>query len=166
MIFFKRFINWLNKWWQSLVTEEKIAAILGGATGIFIFIFCFLNTDIAPATEHDYLPLEKQVIEIQQNNDMLFSKDCDITIKDEIISVTFENEECSLIAEYDQNFTLLSVEKKDKYMHWCKATPLILLASVVTYCYSFLLLCFIIAVIKLMRNMIKPLIVKIKNKRN
>lgn len=120
----------LVKKWKTKKKGEKIAYIILAINMIISGIIIFVNIDTIPATLSDYEPLEMQVNAIQQEPDLLLKTDCNINITNEVITVNIENDECELIAKYDQDFDILSISKKDKCMVW----PLALVISLVLGC--------------------------------
>ncbi len=131
----KRFIKWFRQWVSKMDKEEKIGFAMGAVIGLFVCIFLFVSTDKIPATASDYEPMEKQVIAIQQNPDLLYETDCNITVNNDIITVSFINDECKLTAQYNQNFELLSTQKEenDNYMAWWIVLPLSILLGFISY---------------------------------
>lgn len=130
---FKWLINCFTRWVNKMGKEEKIGFAIGGIIGIIVAISAFVSIDKVPATTFDYEPMEKQVIAIQQNPELLFKTDCNIYIKNKVITVNFENDECKLTSKYDQNFEVLSISKDDNYTFWLFALVLALCTGFVTY---------------------------------
>lgn len=130
----KRCFKWLINWFTKLRKEEIIGDVIGGIISIILAISIFVIIDKVPATPSDYEPMEKQVMAIQQDPDLLFSTNCNIYIKNEVITVVFKNYECKLTAQYDQNFELLSISKYDNYIFWLFALGIALLMGVFLYC--------------------------------
>ena len=116
--YIKRLINWLFKGENH---EDNVACIMGVILGTIVGIITFISIDKVPATPMDYKQLEKQVNDIQQDSDILLKTNCDINIRDEIITVELENENCMITAEYSKNFEILSISKEDKYVFWLTA---------------------------------------------
>lgn len=144
----KRFIKWFRQWVSIMDKEEKIGFSMGAVIGLLVCIFLFLSIDKVPATASDYELMEKQVIAIEQNPDLLYKTDCNITVNNEIITVSLMNDECKLIAKYNRNFELLSTQKEenDNYMVWWLALSLSILIGAVVYGFgSVILLCAILA---------------------
>lgn len=162
----KRCIKWLinsfNKRISKMQTEEKIGFAIGSVIGILIGIFIFVSIDTAPATIYDYELMEKQLIAIQQNPELLLKTDCSITVKNEIITVCFENDECKLIVRYDQNFKVLSTSKVDNYMFWILALGLALLSGILVYCISSFVVISIVFLIEILWKFIYKKIKSIK----
>lgn len=131
--YFKWCINLITQWVNKLEKEEKIGVAIGGMVGIIVAISMFVIIDKVPATTADYEPMEKQVIAIQQDPKLLFKTDCNIDINNQVITVKFENDECKVIAQYDQNFKVLSVSKEDNYTFWLYALIIALAMEVMTY---------------------------------
>lgn len=144
---FKCLIDWFTRWVSKMEKDEKIGFAIGGIIGIIVGISVFVVIDKVPATTADYEPMEKQVSLIQQNPDLLFKTDCNIYIKDEVIIVNFENDECKLTARYNQNFEVLSISKEDKCIFWLFALVLALFIGFTT---CFVGACGIIVVIFLL----------------
>lgn len=130
----KRCFKWLINWFTKLGKEERIGVVIGGIISIILAISIFVTIDKVPATPSDYEPMEKQVMAIQQDPDLLFSTNCNIYINNEVITVDFKNDECKLTAQYDQNFELLSISKYDKYIFWLFALGIALFIGVFLYC--------------------------------
>jgi len=115
----KCFIILFADWIKQLYWEQVVGFAISGLLGIALTINLFITTDTVPATSSDYVQLEKLTNVIQQNIDLLLEPDRNID--SEIITVTFENDECKVITEYDKNFEVLSTSKKDKSMFWLLA---------------------------------------------
>lgn len=111
-------ISWIANWIDEKDGEEIVGFVIAGLLGIVLGIMFYTTRDIVPATPMDYDQLEEQVNSIQQNPDLLLKTDCDINIKDEIITVKFENDECKITVKYDKNFEVLSTSKEDKSIFW------------------------------------------------
>ena len=123
---FNNFVKYMTRFrivkkWKTKKKEERILYIMLLINMIIFGIIIFVNIDTIPATSSDYEPLEMQVNAIQQEPDLLLKTDCNINITNEVIMVNIENDECELIAKYDQNFDILSISKKDKCRGWLLA---------------------------------------------
>ena len=96
----KRCIKWVISWIAERINEkdweEIVGFVIAGLLGIVLGIMFYTIIDIVPANPMDYDQLEEQVNSIQQNPDLLLKTDYDINIKDEIITVEFENDECKI----------------------------------------------------------------------
>lgn len=110
----KWLISWFIQWVGKLSSEEKIGFFFGAVVGLAIGIMLFVSFDTVPATPMDYKPLEEQMTAVQQNPQLLFEINGDIKVEDEVITVLFENDECSITAEYDKNLKLISSSKADE----------------------------------------------------
>lgn len=143
----KRFIKWFRQWVSEMSKEEKIGFAMGAIIGLLLGIFMFVSTDTVPATANDYEPMEKQVIAIQQNPDLLYETDCNITVNNDVITVSFMNDECKLTAQYNQNFELLSTQKEenDNYMVWWLTLLLSILLGFMVFGIGSILLTVLIA---------------------
>lgn len=143
----KRFIKRARQRVNKMITEEKIGFALGTIIGLFVCICVFISIDKVPATASDYEPIEKQVIAIQYNPNLLYETDCNITVNKEIITVSFTNAECKLTAQYNKNFELLSIQKEenDSYIVWWRALLYSIAIGVAVYVYSTFLLTLLIA---------------------
>lgn len=131
----KRVIDWFAIFkadvsvpWKSIY--GLIAILLGSSFSTYLFV----KADTNPATASDYEPLEKQVSSISDNPSLLMETDCKINVNNKTITVTFENEECKIIAEYSKNFEVLSTSKVDKYMPWFAALMLVCFAGFLLSC--------------------------------
>ena len=131
---FKWLINCFTRWVSQMEKEEKIGFAIGGIIGIIVTISIFGFIDKVPATTSDYEQMEKQVIAIQQDPELLFKTDCNIYINNEVITVNFENDECKLTAQYDQNFEVLSISKDDNCIFGPFALGISLFMGFMTYC--------------------------------
>ena len=129
----KRRSNWFAKWVSKMGREEKIGFSIGGIMGIIAAISLFASIDKVPATPADYEAMEKQVIAIQKDPKSLFNADCEVCIKNEVITVNFENDECKMTVEYDSNFEVVSISKEDNYMFWMFALVFALFIGFVAY---------------------------------
>ena len=122
-----------------------------------------ISTDTVPATPMDYEQLEKQVNAIQQDSDILLKTDCDINIKDEIITVKLENDECKLTAKYDENFKVLSISKEDKCMFWVWALVIVLIILALTCVYGYIFITLVIYLLEILVAYILLLFKKVKS---
>lgn len=111
----------------------------------------------------DYEQLEKQVNAIQQDSDILLKTDCDINIKDEIITVKLENDECKLTAKYDENFKVLSISKEDKCMFWVWALVIVLIILALTCVYGYIFITLVIYLLEILVAYILLLFKKVKS---
>lgn len=126
----KRCIKWVISWIAERINEkdweEIVGVVIAGLLGIVLGIMFYTIIDRVPANPMDYDQLEEQVNSIQQNPDLLLKTDYDINIKDEIITVEFENDECKITVKYDKNFEVLSTSKEDKSIFWLWALAIAL----------------------------------------
>lgn len=100
---------------------QSIGFVIAGILGTLFVLASFAYTDTTPATLSDYEQLEEKANAIEQNPDLLLKTNCKIEINSEIITVEFENEECKLIAKYNQSFKVLSTFRQDKSTFWVLA---------------------------------------------
>lgn len=107
----KKLKNWFCKQDKSAKVSIVISILLGFCIAIAVFIWL----DKEPAKPTDYALMEEQIAAIQENPSEIFKEDCNINVNNDIITVEFENDECKLIAQYNQDFNLLLIEKEDKY---------------------------------------------------
>ncbi len=140
--------SWFKQWFNKLDFEEKIGFFVGVIIGVVVGIIIFLNIDEVPATEIDYKELEDKVIAIQENPELLFEMDCDISIKDDVITVTIENNECSLTVQYLQNFKTAYISGKDNSIPWIFALGFAILVGILIYIISFFVVTMIVYVFK------------------
>ena len=110
--------RWFTQWVRKMRTEEKIGFAIGVIASVVVGIICFVYIDKTPATAADYKTLENQMTAIQQNSDLLFKTNCNININDDVITVTFKNDECLITVQYNQNFEILSTSKADNHIFW------------------------------------------------
>lgn len=136
----KRCFNWFTQWVKKMEHEEKIGFAIGALVSVIVGITCFVSIDKVPATAIDYETLENQMNAIQQNPDLLFKTNCNIYINDDVITVNFMNDECSMTVQYDQNFEVLSTSKADNYTFWLYALGIAVLAGVCVCSVVFFLL--------------------------
>lgn len=143
----KNLVEWSDK------VQDKLEAFPGKKLRIIALIVAcvvaigvFLSMDLIPATSADYEPLEKQMVLIQQNPEMLLKEDYTCSISNGVIEVEFENEECKLIVKYDQDFNILSVSKVDNRIHWVIA---VVLASLIGFMVAYLILGIILLSVEL-----------------
>ncbi len=136
----KRFTQCLKR----MKTEEKIGFAISVIISVVVGITLFLSYDMVPATASDYEALENQITHIQQNPDLLLKTNCNIFINDDVITVKFMNDECSMIVKYDQNFEVLSTSKEDNYIFWPFSLGLSVLGGIfvwtITYIVSLVVL--------------------------
>lgn len=133
--FFRSLIDGFVCWVRMLEKQEKIAYAIGAIIGILGAILLFVYIDKVPATETDYAPFENQAIAAQKNPELLFETDCNITVNNGIVTVYFENEECKVTAQYNQDFELLSISKEngDNYIFGLWAFLLALIVGFVIF---------------------------------
>lgn len=82
---------------------------------LFISIVLWMNLlDTTPATLEDYAGLKKLATEIESNPDLLFKEERLIEVQKDGIVLTFENEECKIIATYNQEIKLINCLEVDK----------------------------------------------------
>ncbi|MBE5812966.1 MAG: hypothetical protein E7314_04860 [Clostridiales bacterium] len=121
-MYMKQFIKDFRKLIGTMGKKTKmvfaIALAMGAVLGLYLSINVFVNTDKVPATAADYEHFENQVKAIQQNHNLLFETDGDVTVNNKIITVHFKSEECDLTAKLDFDFKLLSIQKEDNYTNW------------------------------------------------
>ena len=113
---------------------EKAGFALGGIAGIVVCVLLFLSIDKIPATQDDYLQLESYAVEIQQNPSLLFETNCAIKNSNDTVTICFENDECKVIAKYDQELKLISTSREDKSLFWLWALLISLLVGIWVYC--------------------------------
>lgn len=136
----KRFWDWFTKW----RIEEQIAMILAFIVALAVGILEFASIDVVPATVTDYAELENQMTAIQKNPDLLLKTDCEISIKDEVITVCFQNDQCSLTVQYNQDFEVLSTFQKDGFTFWLWALIIAVMCGIFIYCVGMILLIIVI----------------------
>lgn len=129
-------INFFTQFVIRIGIEEIGAIIIGIVVGISVFNYI----DIVPATADDYEIMEKQMTDIQQNPNLLFKTNCKISINGDVITVILKNNECTMTAQYDQNFEILSTSKNDNYIFWPFALGIAIFMGVFTYAAAFFLL--------------------------
>lgn len=143
---------------------ENVGCLLGGLLGIVLGIIIFISFDKVPATPLDYESLEKQVMAIQQNPDLLLKTDCNINVNGEVIKINFENDNCKITAKYNQNFEVISTSKEDKSVFWLIAFGIALLGGIYAYGFGSLILTilifWIVALWKLILKTLESKIVK------
>lgn len=158
-------VNWFIQWVRKMEVEERIAFAIGGIIGIVVGITLFVSIDKVPATAIDYEPLEKQMSAIQQNPDLLLKTDCNISITDEVITVSFSNDECTLTVKYDQSFEVLSTSKTDNYMFWPLALGLAMLIGFFVYTVAAFLLTIVVFLSEMLWEVIYNKLKSIKSKK-
>ena len=107
---FKERIKSKLKWYNIL------AYLLSAILGILFMIIVFTAIDIQPATYSDFKELEQQAMGINELSDLI-NINSKAYISDDIVTVEFPNEECSITVEYTKDFKILSVDKFDKSHH-------------------------------------------------
>lgn len=141
--FIEKLINSINNWKSNAMVEEKIGVVLGIIIGILVGVSIYINLDTIPATPLDYELMEKQVIAIQENPELLLKSDCNVEMKDEIITAVFKNDECKLKVCFNQDFEVISSKKIDLYIFW----PLAFLGSLFLGVEVFLLSYYLILIL-------------------
>lgn len=143
----KRFFMWIvnrfTKWVHEMIIEEKMVFFLSTIVGIVVGVMFFVSVDKTPATAVDYEPLERQMETIEQNPDLLFKTECNISINDDVITATFSNDECKLTVQYDENFRVLSTCKTDNYIFW----PWALVISALIGCFIYVVVSFMFIIL-------------------
>jgi len=147
---FKWLINWFTRWVSKMRKEEKIGFAISGLIAPIVAISLFVSIDKVPATTFDYEQMEKQVIAIQQNHDLLFKTDCNIYINNEVITVNLKNDECQLSVQFNQNFEVLSTSRIDNYICWLFALAIALNVGIVIYCIGFFIVTVIIFLLEIL----------------
>ena len=118
----KRIKNWLEdicwgidiEYWQSLV-----AVVIGIILFIGSAIWYFVDLDRVPATAEDYAPLEQQIVAIQENRDLLFITDSDVTVRDSVTTITLTSERVDLTVRLNETFEVLEIIHTDNsYTFW------------------------------------------------
>ena len=162
----KRCIKWIisriANWIDENSREELAGFVIAGLLGIVLGIMFYITTDRVPATPMDYDQLEEQVNSIHQNPDLLLKTDCEINIKDEIITVKFENDECKITVKYDKNFEVLSTSKEDKSIFWVWSLVIALIIVVFVWYFGFVVVTLIILLLELCVSLIYNGLKKIK----
>lgn len=92
--------------------QRVIATFIAVIVGILTAIYAYKETDRIPATAEDYEELNEQLDAIQKNPELLFVTDCEVVIKDEIITITLANSECKLVTDLNKNFKKLGDSEK------------------------------------------------------
>lgn len=160
----KWLIDWITDWIKQFDWEQVVGFAISGLLGIALTIVIFVFIDKVPATLSDYEQLEEQVNVIQQNPYLLLKIDCNIKIKDEVITVEFDNDECKVITKYDKNFEVLSTSKKDKSMFWLGALVLALIIGGFEIYFIGLILSFVLMLLKIAVRRIFERLKKLKAK--
>lgn len=158
-------VNWFIQWVRKMGIEERIGFAIAGVIGIVVGIALFVSVGKVPATAIDYEPLEKQMSAIQQNPDLLLKTNCNISITDDVITVSFSNDECTLTVKYDQNFEVLSTSKTDNYMFWLLALGLAVLIGYFVYAVAAILLTIAVFLIEMLWELIYNKLKSIKSKK-
>lgn len=137
------------KHFKRLIQEQPIYMafiVLTIVLTIALTMKYFVQMDKIPANASDYEQLEIQVYDIQ-SPEFLLKEDSNMTainIDSETITITFENDECKVIAKYDKNFEVLSISKKDKYTFWLIALISSLFLACLYICAVYTILFFVI----------------------
>lgn len=155
----KKVSNYLKVNWKWILLFTFSIAV-----GIAIGVLVYKEFDTVPATSADYEPLKKQLASIQENPDILLTTDCKITVKDKIITVTVSNEECSVTAEYDESFNVISTTETDLSIHWLPVGIISFLGAVTSFFVAFLVYLMILEEISKMFKWIKSKFIKEKAK--
>lgn len=143
-------LNWFTQWVKKMEIEDKIGFAIGLIIGIVIGVIVFVSSDKVPATEIDYKILENQMTAIQQNPDLLLKTNCNISINDNVITVDFENDECTMTVQYGQNFEVLSISKTDKYIFWLLAFGIAVVIGIFTYSIASVLVIAVVCLLKIL----------------
>lgn len=129
----KWLINWFAQWIGKMRWEERIGFLFGAVVGLVIGIMLFVSIDTVPATPMDYKPLEEQMTAVQQNPQLLLETNCNVEVEEDMVTVLFRNDECSITAKYDKELKLISCSKADESMFGLKAVILTVFIGVVVY---------------------------------
>lgn len=158
-------VNWFTQWVHKMEIEERIGFAIGAIIGIVVGITLFVSIDKTPATAINYEPLEKQMTAIQQNPDLLLKTNCNISISDDVITVSFSNDECKLTVQYNENFGVLSTSKTDNYTFWLWALELAVLIGFFIYVVASLLLTTAVFLLEILWEFICNRLKSIKSKK-
>ena len=146
----KRCFNWFTQLVSEMGKGERIGLAIDGIICIILAISIFASIDKVPATPSDYEPMEKQVMAIQKDPNLLLSTNCNIYINNEVITVKFENDECKLTAQYNKNFEVLSISKYDNYTFWVVALGIALFIGFLVYVIVDLLITIVIFLLEIL----------------
>lgn len=124
-------VNWVPVWERH---KELITSVF------FVVVYCIVGiywlslVDILPATAEDYKPLIESAKNIQKNPSLLLEYEwANGKNMGNILTISFKNDECNLIAQYDKDFVLLSTTKKDKALSFGELIVLIISITVVSF---------------------------------
>lgn len=140
----KRLVLWVKR----MSLEERLAFALAMLLSTIIGATAFIITDKVPATELDYSKLENQAIAVQKNPELLLNTNSEINVKDGTISVKFENTECAIEVQYNQNYEILSIAKKDKATFWLYALLIAMIVFIFSMAWLSLMLFIAVVAIK------------------
>lgn len=100
-----------------LLGNFELGAIIFGILFLFISTVGLVTIDHKPATNNDYAPLIVQQETISKDFNKLYSYDnFEIVPLKDSIKVTFENEECELICNFNKDLQFIGYSKSDKAM--------------------------------------------------
>lgn len=119
----KRFIKEVNSricmFEGETCRQQKLGFAIAGVVAIILAILFFTSLDKVPATSEDYKELINKVEAIQEDPALLLKTKGSIIVKNENdITVRLENDDCAIIARYNNKFEIVETRKVDKSIHW------------------------------------------------
>lgn len=99
---------------EKISVEKIVVFILAVVLGIIGAVYGYRISDYIPATFDDYLPLNNQLLAVQGKPEEFMKVDCDIKIRNGLVTYTVENEECSMTGRYNESLQLIETSQKDK----------------------------------------------------
>lgn len=161
----KRCIEWLksNVTWSE---QEILAGLLSLVIAILVSVLTFVRIDKVPATVKNYEPLKKQWEDFKENPVQFFRMKGNTAYirEDGVIQITFENEQCKLIVNCDQDFTALSTELEDNYYFWPFAMGAVFILGICIYVVVYALIVLVILIGSEICEFLKRLKVKYTKK--
>ncbi len=120
--------------------EQTICLILSFLCALGLLSYMVAHSDMTPATFDDYVPLNEQLLLVQDDPMIMLKSDGTIEITNDTISYTIENKECSMTGVYNKDFKLISKSQKDK----CFSIFTMIMICMLFGCMGFIIIFFLL----------------------
>ena len=97
------------------MSPEKITIVVVSIIlAIWCVVFAWIDFDRVPAVPEDYKSLYERLEYVQGKPEEFVTQKGTVTINEDTISYTIENEECEMTGVYNRDYELISSSQKDK----------------------------------------------------
>ena len=97
------------------MSPEKITIVVVSAIlSVWCIVLVWINIDRVPAVPEDYKSLYERLEYVQGKPEEFVTQKGTVTINEDTISYTIENEECEMTGVYSRDYELISSSQKDK----------------------------------------------------